>query len=172
MKREDKSTVIDNLVEQLEKFNHFYVTEIAGLNAEDTSDLRRVCFEHGIKLVVVKNTLFIKALVKIDDKYNDIFEAMKGSSAVMFTDTANVPAKVIKEFRKKHDKPVFKGAFAEESIYLGEDQLEALASLKSKDELIGDIVALLQSPAKNVISALQSGGNTLHGILETLSEKE
>jgi large subunit ribosomal protein L10 len=172
MKREDKSTVIDNLVEQLEKFNHFYITDVAGLNAEDTSDLRRACFEEGIKLIVVKNTLFMKALGKKGEGYEEIFEAMKGSSAVMFTETANVPAKLIKEFRKKHDKPVFKGAFAEECIYLGEDQLEALALLKSKDELIGDIVALLQSPAKNVISALQSGGNILHGVLETLKEKE
>ncbi len=173
MKREDKSAIIGNLVEQLETYKHFYVTDIEGLNAEDTSDLRRACFEKGVKLIVVKNTLFIKALDKKGGDYEEINGALKGSSAIMFTETANVPAKVIKEFRKKkHEKPLVKAAFVEESIYLGDDKLDALSALKSKDELVADIVALLQSPAKNVVSALQSGGSILHGVLETLSKKE
>jgi large subunit ribosomal protein L10 len=134
--------------------------------------LRRKCFEKDIRLVVVKNTLLKKALEKLDGEYGELYGVLKDSTSVMFSETGNAPAKLIKEFRKKLDKPVLKAAFVEESIYIGDDQIEILSSLKSKEELIGDIILLLQSPAKNVLSALQSGGNTLAGIIKTLSEKE
>jgi large subunit ribosomal protein L10 len=172
MKREDKSLLIDNLAGQIAKFDHFYVTDISGLNAEKTSTLRRRCFERGIVLVTVKNTLFRKALEQNGEKFNGIHPTLKGSSSIMFSESANLPAKLIKEFRKNSEKPLIKSAYVEESIYVGDNQLDNLVNLKSKAELVGDILALLQSPAKNVISALQSGGNILHGVLETLSKKE
>lgn len=171
MRREEKNEIINSLAENLSQFSHFYLTDIAQLNATATSTLRRKCFEKEIKLIVVKNTLLRRALEQSGKNYEELFEALKGSTSVMFSNSANAPAKLIKEFRRKNDKPLLKGAYVEESVYLGDSSLDALVSLKSRDELIGDIIMLLQSPAKNVISALQSGGNTIHGVLETLSKK-
>jgi len=171
MKKEGKSQLVDSLKALIEDYAHLYVTDISGLNAEDTSKLRRESFKKEIKLVVAKNTLLKIAMEKSDKDFDEIYEVLKGNSAVMFTNVGNSPAKLIKAMRKKAEKPIIKGAYVEESIYLGDDQLDTLASIKSKEELIGDIVMLLQSPAKNVISALQSGGNTLSGLVKTLSER-
>lgn len=173
MRREDKNLLIDKLAEQINQYPHFYLTDISELNAEVTSKLRRKCFEKQIELVVVKNTLFIKALERSGKSdFSELYDSVKGSTSVMFTETGNVPAKLIKEFRRKNPKPLLKAAFVEESIYVGENQLEALVSLKSKNELVADVIAMLQSPAKNVISSLQSGRNILAGVVKTLSEKE
>ena len=173
MRREDKNLLIDKLTEQINQYPHFYLADISELNAEVTSKLRRKCFEKQIELVVVKNTLFIKALERSGKSdFTPLYDSIKGSTSVMFTETGNVPAKLIKEFRKKNPKPLLKAAFIEESIYVGENQLEALVSLKSKNELIADVIALLQSPAKNVVSGLQSGRNIIAGVVKTLSEKE
>ena len=171
MTREEKSQVIDVLTTKLTEGTIIYLADISGLNALDTSNLRRACFKANIKLAVVKNTLLEKAMEKSDKDFGELPEVLKGNTSLMFSDTGNAPAKVIKEFRKKSDKPVLKGAYVEEAIYVGDDQLEMLVNIKSKEELIGDIISLLQSPAKNVVSALQSGGNKLSGILKTLSEK-
>ena len=172
MTREEKSQVIEVLTAQLTEGNIIYLADISGLNALDTSNLRRACFKANVKLAVVKNTLLEKAMEKSDKDFGELPEILKGNTSLMISDTGNAPAKVIKEFRKKSKKPLLKGAYVEEAIYVGDDQLDALVNIKSKEELIGDIIGLLQSPAKNVISALQSGGNTLTGILKTLSEKE
>lgn len=171
MRREEKNAIIENLSERLKEYNHFYLTDTAALNAADTSTLRRKCFENDIKLVVVKNTLLKRALEQTGVDFEELFPVLKGTTSIMFTNTGNGPAKLIKEFRKEHDKPVLKGAYVQESVYLGDNMLDALVSVKTREELIGDIISLLQSPAKNVISALQSGGNTIHGVLETLSKK-
>lgn len=171
MRREEKSDIINSLADKFKEYSHFYLTDTAELNAADTSDLRRKCFENQIKLVVVKNTLLIRALEQTGLEYGELLPVLKGSTAVMFSNNGNTPAKMIREFRKSHPKPLIKGALVEESIYVGGDLIETLASLKSREELLGDIIALLQSPAKNVISALQSGGSTIHGVLETLSQK-
>ena len=151
---------------------NLYLTDISGLNASSTSDLRRACFKANVTLSVVKNTLLEKAMDASDKDFGDLSSVLKGNTSVMYSETGNAPAKVIKAFRKKSDKPLLKGAFIEEAIYLGDDQLDALVDIKSREELIGDIISLLQSPAKNVVSALQSGGGKLSGILKTLSEKE
>jgi large subunit ribosomal protein L10 len=172
MRREEKNTIIDSLAEKLKKYSHFYLTDTAQLNAADTSDLRRKCFENDIKLVVVKNTLLRRALEMSEGDFNELYPVLKGTTSIMFTQTGNTPARLIKEFRKRHDKPVLKGAYVQESIYIGDDMLDALVSVKTKQELIGEIILILQSPARNVISALQSGGNKIHGVLETLSLKE
>jgi large subunit ribosomal protein L10 len=173
MRREDKNLLIDKLTEQINQYPHFYLADISELNAEVTSKLRRKCFEKQIELVVVKNTLFIKALERSGKSdFTQLYDSIKGSTSVMFTETGNVPAKLIKEFRKKNPKPLLKAAFVEESIYVGENQLETLVSLKSKNELVADVIALLQSPAKNVVSSLQSGRNILAGVVKTLSERE
>lgn len=172
MKREEKNAIIENLAEQLKEYSHFYLADITALNAADTSALRRKCFENDIKLVVVKNTLLKKALEQSDANFEELYPVLEGATSVMFTNSGNVPAKVIKEFRKKHDKPILKGAYVQESIYVGDNMLDALVAVKTKEELIGDIIMLLQSPAKNVVSALQSGANTIHGVLETLSKRE
>ncbi len=172
MKSSEKATIIDSLVEQINASNHFYLTDISDLNAADTSDLRRRCFKQDVKLVVVKNTLLRKALEKSDKNADELFTVLKGNTSVMFTENANVPAKLIKEFRKNKQKPLLKGAYVQESIYIGDDQLDALVAVKSKNELIADVVALLQSPVKTVLSQLQSGGNILHGVLKTLEEKK
>jgi large subunit ribosomal protein L10 len=172
MRREEKNAIIDSLAERLKEYSHFYLTDTAQLNAADTSELRRKCFENDIKLIVVKNTLLKRALEKSEVNFEELFPVLKGTTSVMFANSGNSPAKLIKEFRKQHDKPVLKGAYVQESIYLGDNMLDALISIKTKQELIGDIILLLQSPAKNVISALQSGGNKIHSVLETLSKKE
>jgi len=173
MKKEDKGIIINKIVDILKSYNGFYLVETAGLNAERTSELRRACFNADIKLVVVKNKLLHKALESMEGDYSELYPALKESTSLMCTNVGNAPAKLLKNFVKKGDTlPILKGAYVEETVYLGADQLEALASIKSKNELIADVVALLQSPAKNVVSALQSGAGKLHGILETLSKKE
>jgi large subunit ribosomal protein L10 len=172
MRREEKSAIIDSLAENLKEYSHFYLTDTAQLNAADTSALRRKCFENDIKLVVVKNTLLKRALEQSEGNFEELYEVLKGTTSVMFTNSGNIPAKLIKEFRQEHSKPVLKGAYVQESVYIGDNMIDTLISIKTKEELIGDIIMLLQSPAKNVISALQSGGNKLHGVLETLSKKE
>jgi large subunit ribosomal protein L10 len=172
MKKEDKDRIIDNLTETIDNSKHFYLADISNLNAEETSRLRRKCYEKEIKLIVVKNTLLQKALDKCSENFEVIYDILKNSTSIMFSETGNVPAKLIKEFRKDHDRPLLKGAFVEESIYIGDDQLEVLVNIKSKEELIADLIGLLQSPVKNVLSALQSGNQKLAGILKTLSEKE
>ncbi|MCB9017549.1 MAG: 50S ribosomal protein L10 [Paludibacteraceae bacterium] len=171
MKKEDKSAIIEQLVGLLGEYSHFYIADAAGLNATDTSALRRVCFTQDIKLVVVKNTLLHKALEKKGD-FAPIFNSLEGPTALMLSNTGNAPAKLIKSFGAKNakGKPVLKAAYVEECFYTA-DQLDALVSIKSKNELIADVIALLQSPAKNVVSALQSGGSTIHGVLKTLSER-
>lgn len=172
MTREEKKVIIEVLTERLKNHPHFYVVDIEGLNAAETSDLRRKCAEHSVTLMMVKNTLFRKALEASEREVaQEVVELLKGSSAIFFADVANAPAKIIKEFRTKSEKPILKAAWAEESSYIGDDHLAALATLKSRDELIGDIITLLQSPAKNVISALQSGGRLLSGVVKTLSER-
>jgi large subunit ribosomal protein L10 len=171
MKREDKAVVINELAQKLKDASHFYLTDISSLNAEDTSNLRRKCFEKDIELLVVKNTLLRKAMEQSERDYSEMFEVLKGATSVMFTEAANVPGKLIKELRKKSDKPVVKAAYVEETVYIGDNMLDTLATIKSKNELIADVISLLQSPAKNVISALQSGGQTITGVLKTLSEK-
>ena len=171
MRREEKIAIIDSLTEKLKEYSHFYLTDTAQLNAADTSDLRRKCYENDIKLIVVKNTLLKRALDNTTGNFEELYPVLKGTTSIMFANTGNSPAKLIKEFRRKHGKPVLKGAYVQESIYVGDNMLDTLVSVKTKHELIGDIIMILQSPAKNVISALQSGGNTLHGVLETLSKK-
>jgi large subunit ribosomal protein L10 len=172
MRREEKSAIIDSLAERLKEYSNFYLTDTAQLNAADTSELRRKCFDNDIKLVVVKNTLLKRALEQSAGNFEELYPVLKGTTSIMFAQTGNVPAKLIKEFRKKHDKPVLKGAYVQESVYLGDNMLDALVSVKTRNELIGDVILLLQSPAKNVISALTSGGNKIHGVLETLSKRE
>lgn len=158
MTREEKSQVIEELTAQLADNTNIYLTDISGLDAATTSNLRRACFKSNIKLAVVKNTLLEKAMNASDKDFGDLPSTLKGNTSVMYSETGNAPAKVIKEFRKKSEKPLLKGAFIEESIYIGDDLLDALVDIKSREELIGDIVTLLQSPAKNVISALKSSG--------------
>ncbi|MGM9846178.1 MAG: 50S ribosomal protein L10 [Muribaculaceae bacterium] len=173
MKKEDKDVVIAQIADTIKQYNGFYLVETAGLNAEKTSELRRACFGADIKLLVVKNTLLHKALESLDADYSELYPALKGATSLMCTNVGNAPAKLLKDFVKKGDTlPALKAAYVEETVYLGADQLDALAAIKSKNELIADVIALLQSPAKNVVSALTSGGSKLHGILETLSNKE
>ncbi|WP_297073574.1 50S ribosomal protein L10 [uncultured Duncaniella sp.] len=175
MKKEDKIIAIENIAKTLQEYSCFYLTETAGLDAEKTTALRRACNKADIKLMVVKNTLLHKALESLEGDYSELYGALHGSTSLMLANVGNAPAKLIKEIRKADKEatlPRLKAAYVEETIYMGEDQLDALVAIKSKNELIADVVALLQSPAKNVISALSSGGNKLHGILETLSKKE
>ena len=172
MKKEDKSLVIENIAATLKEYSCFYVTETAGLNAEKTAELRKACFKADVKLLVVKNTLLKKALETLDGDFSEIYPTLKGSTSLMCSNVGNAPAKLIKSVVKKDDTlPRLKAAYVEETVYVGGDQLETLANIKSKNELIADVIALLQSPAKNVVSALTSGGTKLHGILETLSNK-
>ena len=172
MTREEKSQVIKELTVQLADNSNIYIADISGLNAGTTSDLRRACFKADIQLAVVKNTLLEKAMEASDRDFGNLPSILKGNTSVMYSETGNAPAKLIKAFRKKSEKPLLKGAFIEEAVYLGDDQLDMLVDIKSKEELIGDIIGLLQSPAKNVISALKSSGQTISGILKTLSQKE
>ena len=172
MTREEKSQVIEELTAQLASNTNIYLADISGLNAGNTSDLRRACFKANVKLAVVKNTLLEKAMAASEKDFGELPTILKGNTSVMYSETGNAPAKVIKAFRKKSDRPLLKGAFIEAAIYIGDEQLDALVDIKSREELIGDIVGLLQSPAKNVISALKSGGGKLAGIIKTLSEKE
>jgi large subunit ribosomal protein L10 len=171
MTREQKAQEIQVLTEELSSAKNLYLTDISGLDAVQTFALRRACFKAKIKLSVVKNTLLAKAMEASEKDFGDLQDVLKGNTSLMFSEAGNAPAKLIKDFRKKSEKPVLKGAFIEEAIYIGDDQISVLESIKSKEELIGDVIALLQSPAKNVISALQSGGSNLSGILKTLSER-
>ena len=172
MTREEKAQVIQDLTAQLAENNNIYIADISAMDAGTTSDLRRACFKANISLAVVKNTLLEKAMEASDKDFGDLPTVLKGNTSVMYSETGNGPAKVIKEFRKSSDKPILKGAFVEEAVFIGDDQLNTLSEIKSKDELIGEIIGLLQSPAKNVVSALKSGGGKIAGILKTLSEKE
>ncbi len=170
MKKEVKDTIIVELGEKLKAYPHFYLVDVTGLNAQATSSLRRKCFKNEITMVIVKNKLLHKAFEASDVDFEPLYSTLKGNTAVMFSHIANEPAKLLKEY-KKEGIPALKAAYAEESIFVGADKLEDLVAIKSKNELIADIVALLQSPAKNVVSALQSGANTIHGVLKTLGER-
>ncbi|MBD5330022.1 MAG: 50S ribosomal protein L10 [Bacteroides sp.] len=173
MKKEDKAIIIANIGDQLKNYSCVYLTQTSGLDAEKTSALRRACFGEDIKMVCVKNTLLKKAFEASETDYSGLYDLLHGETTLLLSNVGNAPAKLIKKFRDKKDTlPMLKGAFVEETVYIGEDQLDVLSNIKSKNELIADVVALLQSPAKNVISALQSGANILHGVLETLSNKE
>jgi large subunit ribosomal protein L10 len=171
MTREEKSVAINQILDVLKSNQNIYLTDISGLNALETSNLRRMCFKAGVKLSVVKNTLLEKAMESSEKDFGELKETLKGNTSVMIAEVSNAPAKVIKNFRKKSERPILKGAMIEEDIYVGDEQLETLFTIKSKEELIGDIIMLLQSPAKNVISALSSSGGKLSGILQTLSNK-
>lgn len=179
MKKEDKSAIIEQLTTTVQDYSNFYLTDIEALNAEETTSLRRECFKRDVKLVVVKNTLFKKALGNVEGDFSALDVALKGNTAIMFSQTANVPARLIKDFTKEKKKgkgkenvkPQLKAAYVQESFYIGAENLDALVNIKSREELIGDVIALLQSPAKNVISALQSSGQTIVGVLKTLEER-
>lgn len=172
MTREEKNQQIDILAEQIKENPNFYIADISGLNADDTSKLRRLAFKKEIGISVIKNTLLRKAMDRIEEvDYSELYDVLKGNSSLFFSPVGNAPAKLIKEFRKKSERPVLKAAFVEETAYVGDDQLDALSNIKSKDELLADVIALLQSPAKNVVSALNSGGNNLTGILKALEER-
>lgn len=171
MTKEQKVQEIQDLTERLSSIKNLYLTDIAGLDAVQTTALRRACFNSNIKLSVVKNTLLVKAMEASDKDFGNLKEVLKGNTSLMFSDVGNTPAKLIKNFRKKSEKPILKGAYIEEAIYIGDDQIDVLESIKSKEELIGEVITLLQSPSKNVISALQSGRSNISGILKTLSER-
>ncbi len=176
MRKEDKSVVIAQLTDILKEYPNFYLTDIEALDAENTSKLRRECFKHEVKLVVVKNNLLKKALENIEGDFSELNASLKGNTAVMFSQIANAPARLIKDFTKdaKKDQPVkpaLKAAYVQESFYIGAENLDVLVNIKSKNELIADVIALLESPAKNVLSALQSSGQTIHGLLKTLEER-
>lgn len=171
MKREDKNLIIGNIEAELKKVPHFYLTDISGLNAERTSALRRLCFEKNVTLLVVKNKFFEKALQRTGTDFSGLYPVLKGSTSVIFSEKNNLPAQIIKEFRKNNPKPILKAAYVEESIYIGENQLENLLKIKSKEELVGDIIFMLQSPMKTVVSQLKSGGNIIAGVVKTLQEK-
>ena len=171
MNKQEKNQLIEILDGMLNDNNNFYLADISGLSAEENSALRRLCFKRNVSLQVVKNTLLKKAFEKNTTDFSELYDVLVGNTSIMQAEAANGPAKVIKEFRIKNEKPILKAAYLEESLYIGDENLTALSDLKSKNELIGDIITLLQSPAKNVISALQSGGNKLSGIVKTLQEK-
>ena len=170
MRKEDKNVIIEQLGEKLKEYPHFYLVDVTGMNAQATSDLRRKYFGAEIKMIVVKNTLLHKAFEAAEIDYSPLYGSLKGTTAVFFAQVANAPAKLIKEVGKS-GIPALKAAYAEEGFYVGADNLDALCAIKSKNEVIADVVALLQSPAKNVISALQSAGQTIHGVLKTLGER-
>ena len=173
MKKEDKTLLIEKIGDTLKEYSCVYLVQSQGLNAEKTSALRRACFQDGIKMLCVKNTLLKKAFEASEIDYSELYDLLHGETTLLLSNVGNAPAKMLKKFRdKKETLPMLKGAFVEESVYVGEDMLDTLAAIKSKNELIADVIALLQSPAKNVISALNSGATKLHGILETLSNKE
>lgn len=170
MRKEDKAIIIEQLGEKLKEYAHFYLVDVTGMNAEETSNLRRKCFGAEIKMVVVKNTLLEKAFEAAEIDYSPLYPVLKGTTAVFFTNVANSPAKLIKEV-SKNGVPGLKAAYAEEGIYVGAENLDALCAIKSKNEVIAEVVGLLQSPIKNVVSALQNSGQTIHGVLKTLGER-
>ncbi len=173
MTREEKTATIEALKEKFENTTHFYLTDSSTLTVEQINNFRRLCYEKGIEMKVVKNTLARKALeaASQEKKFDEILDALKGPTAVLFTDTASLPARVLKDFRKQHEKPVLKAAYIDTDVFFGDEQIETLSKLKSKEELVGEIIGLLQSPAKNVVSALQSGGSTIMGLLQALEER-
>jgi large subunit ribosomal protein L10 len=176
MKKEDKSIIIEQLSEQLKSCSNFYLTDIEALNAAKTSALRRACSKQNIKLIVVKNTLFKKALESVEADMSTLYGSLAGSTAIMFTEVANAPARLIKEFTKdarkgEVGKPQLKAAYLQECFYIGPEYLDALVNLKGKNELVADVLAMLQSPVQRLMSALQSGGNSIHGVLKTLEER-
>ena len=170
MRKEDKAIIIEQLGEKLKEYAHFYLVDVTGMNAEETSNLRRKCFGAEIKMVLVKNTLLEKAFEAAEIDYSPLYPVLKGTTAVFFTNVANSPAKLIKEV-SKNGIPGLKAAYAEEGIYVGAENLDALCAIKSKNEVIAEVVGLLQSPIKNVVSALQNSGQTIHGVLKTLGER-
>jgi len=172
MKREDKNQVIEQLATTLTEAKNFYIADIGGLDADQTSALRRSCFKQDVKLMVVKNTLLRKAMEKAEGNFDELYPILAGPTSLMISDVGNKPARMIKEFRKKMERPILKGAFVEEGIYIGDDQLDTLVAVKSKEELLGDLIALLQSPLRNVLHSLDSGKNILAGVVKTLSERE
>ena len=171
MRKEEKHEVVLALTETIAEYGNFYITDTANLSVAKVNDIRRKCFENGIKMQVAKNKLIRKAMEASVGDFSEMFEVLKGSSSILFSKSANAPAKLIKQLRKTGDKPVLKAAYIDSSIFIGDNQLDALINLKSKEELVADIIALLQSPTKNVISGLQSGGNKLAGIVKTLQER-
>ena len=171
MKKEDKVKVVAQLGEVLKEYPHFYLVDVTAMNSASTNAMRAKCFKAGVKMLVVKNKLLYKALEAAEVDYAPLYPCLKGTTALLLCETANAPAKLIKDVADKAEIPALKAAYAEESFYVGADQLDALIHIKSKNELIAEVVALLQSPIKNVVSALQSGGNTIHGVLQTLSER-
>jgi len=171
MRKEEKHEVVLALTEQIQEYGNFYITDTANLSVAKVNAIRRKCFESDIKMQVAKNSLIRKAMEAADGDYSEMYDVLKGSSSIMFSKAANAPAKLIKQLRKQGDKPVLKAAYIDSAVFIGDNQLDALVNLKSKEELVADIIALLQSPAKNVISGLQSGGNKLAGIVKTLQER-
>lgn len=172
MKRKDKDIIINDLTKQINEANQFYLTDIADLDALNTSNLRRLCYKNQVELLVVKNKLLLKAFERSDKKLDELYGVLKEHTSIMFAQSSNAPAKLIKEFRKTNERPILKAAYVEESIYIGDNQIDALVNIKSKNELLGDIVYMLQSPIKNVMSSLQSGGQIIAGVVKTLSERQ
>lgn len=172
MTREEKNQFIEDLDVLLRENKNFYLADISGLTAEESSDLRRLCFKRDVTLKVVKNTLLKKAMERNDSDFEEFYQTLSGNTSIMFTEVGNSPARIIQDFRKKHNKPILKAAIIEDCFYLGDENLNTLVELKSKDELIGEIITLLQSPAKNVISSLKSGGDKLSGLIQVLAERE
>ncbi len=172
MRKEEKNVIIEQLTEKLNNATTFYLTDISNLNAKDTGDLRRLCYSKEVELVVVKNTLLKKALERSNKQVATLYPTLNYPTSIMITDQSTTPAKLIKEFRKTHEKPLLKAAYVQESVFVGDNQLETLMSLKSKNELIGEVIGLLQSPIQRVISSLQSGGNTIAGLVKALAERE
>lgn len=174
MRKENKVVLIEKFKAYIGEYPHLYLTDLGGLDAVKTADLRRACSKANIKLVMAKNTLLRRAMSEVDIDFSPLYASLKGNTAIMFAESASAPAKLIKEFTKDskgEGKPHLKAAYAEEGFYIGRDQLEALVSIKSREELIGEVITLLQSPIKNVVSSLQSAGQTIHGVLKTLEEK-
>lgn len=171
MRKEEKHEVVLALTETIAEYGNFYITDTANLSVARVNDIRRKCFENDIKMQVAKNKLIRKAMEASEGDFSEMFDVLKGSSSILFSKSANAPAKLIKQLRRSGDKPVLKAAYIDSAVFIGDNQLDALVNLKSKEELVADIIALLQSPAKNVISGLQSGGNKLAGIVKTLQER-
>jgi len=171
MNKEEKHEVVLALAEQMKEYGNFYITDTSDLTVAKINAIRRRCFESDIKMQVTKNSLIKKAMEAVDGDFTEIYDVLKGSSSIMFSKSGTAPAKLIKELRKKGDKPVLKAAYIDTAIFIGDNQLDALVNLKSKEQLIGEVIGLLQSPAKNVISALKSGGNTIAGLVKTLQER-
>jgi len=172
MNREEKHELVSALQEKMQEFGNFYIADTSSLSVAKVNNIRRKCFESGIEMQVAKNSLIRKAIEGLEGDSSEIFAALKGQSALLFSTSGNAPAKLIKALRKGSDKPVLKAAYIDSSIYVGDNHLDSLVTLKTREELIGDIIGLLQSPAKNVISALKSSGSKIAGIVKTLQERE